>query len=97
MFVHWTLSEVNSQTWLYGHLYYSISLIIRQIFFSFRNSPKDLDPSFKMDLDVLGLFRKDKTCIIVKFHRTHLVICSHSREGKTLSSSRMNTVRDHLS
>ena len=25
---------------------------------------------------------KGKTCIVVKFHQTDLVICSHSREGK---------------
>ena len=33
----------------------------------------------------LGLFRKCKTCIIAKFHKTDLVIYSHSREEKTLS------------
>ena len=31
----------------------------------------------------LGLFRKGKTSIIAKFHRTDLVLCSHSRERKT--------------
>ena len=31
---------------------YSISLVIRQSFFSFQNNPKDLDPSCKMDLDL---------------------------------------------
>ena len=45
---------------------YCISSIIRQIFFSFQNNPKDLDP--------LGLFRKGKIGIISKFHRTDLVI-----------------------
>ena len=40
----------------------------------------------------MGLFRKGKTYIIAKFHRTDLVICSHSREGKTPSYSQMNTV-----
>ena len=29
-----------------------------------------------------GLFRKDKTCIIAKFHRNDLVSCYHYREGK---------------
>ena len=37
----------------------------------------------------MGLFRKGKTSIIAKFHRTDLVICSHSREGKTPSYSRI--------
>ena len=30
----------------------------------------------------LGLFRKGKTCITGKLHRTDLIICTHSREGK---------------
>ena len=30
----------------------------------------------------LGLFRKGKTCVTAKFHRTDFVICSHFREGK---------------
>ena len=33
----------------------------------------------------LGLFWKEKNRIIVKFQRTDLVICGHSREGKTPS------------
>ena len=33
----------------------------------------------------LGLFRKGKICIVAKFHRADLVICSYSREGKTPS------------
>ena len=32
--------------------YYRISSVIRQSFFSFQNSPKDLDPSWKTDLDL---------------------------------------------
>ena len=35
---------------------------------------------------------KGKTHIIAKFLRTDLVICSHSREGETLSYSLINTV-----
>ena len=35
---------------------------------------------------------KDKIRIIAKFHRTDLVICSHSRERKPPSYSRRNTV-----
>ena len=34
----------------------------------------------------------DETGIVAKFHRTDSVICSHSREGKTLSYSQINTV-----
>ena len=33
---------------------YRISSVIRQSFFFFQNNPKDLDPSCKMDLDLLG-------------------------------------------
>ena len=39
-----------------------------------------------------GLFRKGKTCIIAKFHRTDLVFFSHSRDGKTPSYSCINMV-----
>ena len=35
-----------------------------------------------MDLDLWDSFRKGKTRILVKFQRTDLAICSHSREGK---------------
>ena len=54
-----------------------------------------------MDLDFWGLYDrsrflgvvwKGKTCIIAKFPMTDLFICSHSKEGKTLSYSRLNTV-----
>ena len=31
---------------------YRISSVIRQSFFSFQNNPKNLDPSYKMDLDL---------------------------------------------
>ena len=40
--------------------------------------------------------RKGKTHIIAKFHRTDLVIESHSREGKPPSYSRINTVSSYL-
>ena len=43
-------------------------------FFSFQNNPKDLDPSCKIGLDLLGLFRKGKIGIIAKLHRTYIVI-----------------------
>ena len=31
---------------------YHISSVIRQIIFSFQNNPKNLDPSYKMDMDL---------------------------------------------
>ena len=40
----------------------------------------------------LGWFRKGKSSIIAKFHRTNLVIFSRSRERKSLSYSRINMV-----
>ena len=45
-----------------------------------------------MDLDLWDWFRKGKTHIIAKFHKTDLIICSHSREWKTPSYSRINMV-----
>ena len=33
-------------------LNYRFSLLIRRCFFSFQNNPKNLDPSYKMDLDL---------------------------------------------
>ena len=59
-------------------------------FFSFQNNPKNLDLSYKMALDLCDCLGRVK--LIAKFHRTDLVICSHSREGKTPSYSRKNTV-----
>ena len=67
---------------MYRNRNYHISLVIRWEFLPFQNNPKNLDPSYKTDLDLLELFRKGKTHIIAKFHRTDLFICSLSREGK---------------
>ena len=61
-------------------------------FFSFQNNPKNLDPSYKMDLDLWDRLGRVKLVIPQKFQKTDLVVCSFSREGKTLSCSRINTV-----
>ena len=54
----------NMEVYPFTSIFFCISSIIRQSFFSFQNNPKkNLDPS-------LGLFRKGKTRIIAKFHRT---------------------------
>ena len=61
---------------------YCISSVIRISLFPPKQSQKSrsiLEDGFRS----LGLFRKGKICIIGKFHRTDLGICSHSREGKT--------------
>ena len=71
---------------------YHISSVIRQTFFSFQNNPKDLDPSCKTDLDLWDCLGRVKLGIIEKFHRTNLVIWSHSRGTKPPSYSRINTV-----
>ena len=42
----------------------------------------------------MGLFRKGKIGIVAKFHRTDLVIGSHSRGTKTQSYSQINMVVD---
>ena len=60
---------------------YHISSVIRQSYFPSKQSQKSR--SIFNRSRSLGLFKKDKTRIIAKFHRTDLVICNHSREGKT--------------
>ena len=63
--------------------------------FSFKNNPKNLDLSYKMDLDLRdspALFRKGETSIIAKFCGTDLVTCSHSRKRKTPTYNRINTL-----
>ena len=70
---------------------YRISWVIRRSFFL----PKQSQRSRSVLQDgsrSLGLFRKGKIGIIAKFHRTDLVIRSHSRGTKTPSYSRINTV-----
>ena len=70
---------------------YRISPDIRQSFLL----PKQSQRSRSVLLDgsrSLGLFRKDKIGIMAKFHRTDLVIWSHSTGTKTPSYSRINTV-----
>ena len=58
---------------------------LRQIF-SFQYNSKNLDLSQNRS-GSLGLFRKGKSCIIANFHRIELVICSHSKGGKTRLSA----------
>ena len=52
-----------------------------RVFFPFQNNPKNLDLSYKTDLDFWDCLGRVK--LILKFQRTDLVICSHSRERKT--------------
>ena len=58
--------------------------------FSFQTSQKDLEQSYKTKS--LRLFRKSKVLIIAKFNTIDLVICCHSREGKTTYYSRIHAV-----
>ena len=44
---------------------YHISSVIRQKFFSFQNNPKNIDPSYKMDLDLWDCLGRVK--LIAKF------------------------------
>ena len=68
---------------------YRISSLIRRCFFSFQNNPKNLDLSYKTDLDLWDCLGRVK---LAKLHRTDLIFCTHSREGKTPSYSQINTV-----
>ena len=45
---------------------YHIYSVLRQSLFFFQNNPKNLDPSYKMDLDLWDYFGKGKTGIIAK-------------------------------
>ena len=68
--------------------------VIRHSFCFLPNQKKNLDLSYKIDLDLWDCLRNVKTHIIAKYHRTDLVICycTHSREGKTPSYSQINVV-----
>ena len=92
-------SEVDGDTYKgeYFNMKYCIFSVIKWPFFLPKQS-KNLDLSYKKPPNTLdlfledrsrssGLFRKGKTCITAKFHRTDLIICSHSRERKPLSYS----------
>ena len=60
-----------------------------EFFFPFQNIPKNLDPSYKMDLDLWDCLGRVNSCITAKFHGTctDLAIFSHSSEGKSPSYS----------
>ena len=82
--------------------YWNFKTVEIQYFFSYKTEfipSKTIQKSRSFLQDgsrSLGLFNKGKTCRIAKFHRTDLVICSQSREGKTQSYSRINMVcKDH--
>ena len=50
--------------------------------FSFQNNAKNLDPSYKMDLDLRYCLGKGKVRITAKFCMTDLVVWGHPREGE---------------
>ena len=81
------VSNPGPLTYKSGALYCTSSFIIRQFLQS-----KKFRSVFKDGSRLLGLFRKGKSLIIAKFHRTDLVICSHSKERKSPSYSQINTV-----
>ena len=64
---------------------YHIFSETRWSFFPFQNNPKNLDLSYKTDLDLWYCLGRIKL-IIAKFHRAAVVIY-HFREGKTPSYS----------
>ena len=74
---------------------YRISLVIRRIIFLPKPSQRSRSV-LKDGSRSLALFRKGKIGIIAKFHRTDLVICSHSRGTKNPSYRRKNTVISYL-
>ena len=70
---------------------FHISSVIRRIIFLPKQSQRSRS-ILKDGSRSLGLFRKGKIGVIPKFHRTDLVIRSHSRGTKTQSYSRINMV-----
>ena len=74
---------------------YHISSVIR-LFFSFQHNPKNLDPCYKTDLDLWDCLGRVKVTYCGKISWIHLVICSHSRERKTLSYSQIITVCSYI-
>ena len=58
----------------------------RMEFFSFLNTLKNLDPSYKMDLVLWDCYGRVKF-VYSKISYNYLVICSHSKEGTTPSYS----------
>ena len=72
---------------------YCISSVIRHSFFFLPKQSQEARSILEVGPRSLGLFRKGQTCIIAKFPRTDLVICSRCGEGETLSYGDINTVR----
>ena len=58
---------VGMTDWLFG---YCISLGIRQVFFPFQSNPKNLDPSFKTDLDICDCFKRGNLISKQNFRRS---------------------------
>ena len=71
----WFFPNINSTQVLYFFDY-------KTDFFKLQISPRNLDPSYKVALDLWDHLRQGKTGILAKFRRTESVLCSHSREGK---------------
>ena len=72
---------------VYNHTVTNIGNTMRAVhscnsWFSFQSNPKNSDPSYKKYLDLLDCLGRVKLVFVAKFHRTDLVTCSHSREGK---------------
>ena len=61
---------------------YRISLVTNGVF-SFQNNPKNIDPSYKTDLDLWDCLGRIKL-VLKQFHRADLVYCRHSMEGKSV-------------
>ena len=60
----------------------TISLVIRQDFFFLPKQSQKFRSILYDGSRSLGLFRKGKSLIIAKIHRTDSFTCIHSREGK---------------
>ena len=70
---HWVYFElVSTETFAKARV--TVFLRLKDGVFSFQNNPKDLDLSYKMDLDLWDCLGMGKIGIIARFHRNDLVI-----------------------
>ena len=78
-----TFCLICNQICLRGHFCYRISSEISFfVFFSFQNNPKDLDPSFKMDLDLWDCLGRVKLVLQQNFIGLILLIVVILERGK---------------
>ena len=59
--------------------------------FPFKTNPKNLDPSYKMDLDIWDCFGRE-THLVARFRKAGQDVWTHSRDDKTPFNSQINAI-----